>query len=136
MAAFALRNPIRNVTAEMNITPLVDVLLVLLVIFMLAVPLPTGKLALAIPAPCRSDCPAPAEPIRLAIKRTGELYWNGTAISRAGLAANFAALAQSPESPLVEIHAEAGARYAMVTDVLAAARNAGVEAIGIAPKAD
>jgi biopolymer transport protein ExbD len=133
MAAFALRNPLRNVSAEMNITPLVDVMLVLLVIFILATPLPTQKLALVNAPACAAQCAQPAEPIRLAIKRTGELYWNGTAISRAALALNLAGVARDPSAPPVEVHTEAQARYALVTDVLAAARNAGVERVGIAP---
>lgn len=136
MAAFALRYPFRNVTAEMNITPLVDVMLVLLVIFMLAAPLPTRKLALLNPPPCQTNCPPPVEPVRLALKHTGELYWNGTAISRAALAANLAGVAQDPQKPAIEIHAEAHTRYDVVTDVLVAARNAGVDKIGIAPMRD
>jgi len=133
MAVFVLRHPFRNVTAEMNITPLVDVLLVLLVIFMLAAPLPTRKLALRNPPPCQTNCPPPVEPVRLALKHTGELYWKGTAVSRATLGANLAGVAHDPQKPAVEIHVEAHTRYDIVTDVLAAARNAGVDRIGIAP---
>jgi biopolymer transport protein ExbD len=136
MSAFALRNTAQGVSAQMNVTPLVDVMLVLLVIFMLAVPLTTQRLPLVNALPCSMNCPPPPEPIRLAIKRTGELYWNGNAIDRASLAVNLGALAQrTPESAL-EIHVEASTRYALVADVLAAARNAGVRQIGIASVRD
>ena len=134
MTAFALRNPVRNLTAEINITPLVDVMLVLLVIFILTAPLTTRKLALTNAPPCIA-CTHPAEPIRLAIKRTGEVYWNGTAISRSALALNLAASARDERAPEIEVHVEARTRYAQVTEVLAVARNAGVERIGLAPTA-
>jgi hypothetical protein len=75
-------------------------------------------------------------PDRLAIKRTGELYWNGVAISRAALATNLGALSQQPLAPALEIHAEARVRYALVTEVLAAAHNAAVHQISIAPARD
>jgi len=132
MSAFALRHPIQGVSAQMNVTPLVDVMLVLLVIFMLAVPLTTQRLPLVNAPPCSENCPLPPEPIRLAIKRTGELYWNGNAIDRASLAANLAALAQRVPETALEIHVETGTHYAQVTDVLSAARNSGVRQIGIA----
>jgi len=132
MSAFALHHPLQGVSAQMNVTPLVDVMLVLLVIFMLAVPLTTQRLPLLNAPPCSANCPRPPEPIRLAVKRTGELYWNGVAIDRASLAANLGALAQRTQETALEIHVESGTRYAQVTDVLAAARNAGVRQIGIA----
>jgi len=136
MSAFALRDPIQGVSARMNVTPLVDVMLVLLVIFMLAVPLTTQRLPLVNAPPCSTNCPVPHEPVRLSIKRTSELYWNGIAIDRAGLAANLAALAQRTQETPLEIHVETGTHYAQVTDVLAAARNSGVRQIGIASVRD
>jgi biopolymer transport protein ExbD len=132
MTAFALRNPVRNLSAEINITPLVDVMLVLLVIFILATPLTTRKLTLINAPPCTA-CQHPDEPIRLALKRTGELYWNGTAISRSALALNLAATARDGRAPSIEVHIEARTRYAQVTEVLAAAHNAGIERIDVAP---
>ncbi|HSC11637.1 MAG TPA: biopolymer transporter ExbD [Rhodanobacteraceae bacterium] len=129
MAAY--RTAIRTVSAEMNITPLVDVMLVLLVIFMLAVPLKTHRLELE-SAPCVRDCPAPATPVNVSIKRTGEMYWNGVAINHAMLAANLAQIARQPNPPAVLVRPEARTHYVLVTDLLAAARNADVK-IGLEP---
>jgi biopolymer transport protein ExbD len=136
MAAFALRNGTSGVAAQINVAPLVDVMLVLLVIFMLAAPLTTQRLPLTNAPACRDNCPLPREPVRLAIKYTGELYWNGAAISRGVLLANLGALGRQPLPQTLEIHAEANARYALVTDVLAAAHNAAVQQISIAPTRD
>jgi biopolymer transport protein ExbD len=132
MAAFALGTGIRTVTAEMNITPLVDVMLVLLVIFMLAVPLKTQRLELE-SSPCSKNCPQPPAPVNLSIKQTGELYWNGSPINRAMLAANLALLSRQADAPPVLVRPEARTRYALVTDLLAAARNADVRKISLEP---
>jgi biopolymer transport protein ExbD len=132
MTAFALATPVRTVSAEMNITPLVDVMLVLLVIFMLAVPAATHRLELE-SAPCSKSCPPPPAPINLSIKQTGELYWNGSAIDRATLATNFAQLARQPDAPPVLVRPEASTHYALVTDLLATARNADVRRISLEP---
>jgi biopolymer transport protein ExbD len=136
VAAFALRNGTPGVASQINVTPLVDVMLVLLVIFMLAAPSTTQRLPLVNAPPCRDDCPMPREPVRLAIKRTGELYWNGAMITRGTLFSNLAALGQQSQPQSLEIHAEANARYALVTDVLAAAHDAAVRQIAIAPTRD
>jgi biopolymer transport protein ExbD len=133
MAAFASGNVVRGIAADINITPLVDVLLVLLVIFMLAAPIATQRLALTNAQPCAANCPPPADPVRLAIKRTGELYWNGAPLTRAALAGDLAALARDPQVPPLEIRIEGAARYALLTDVLAAAQDAGVSRIAVAP---
>lgn len=118
--------------AAMNVTPLVDVMLVLLVIFMLAAPLATQRLPL-LNAACGGDCPAAPAPARLSVKRTGELYWDGRALNRGELHANLDALAREPGRAL-EIDVEANARYALLTDALAAARNAQVQRVVIAPQ--
>jgi len=137
MTAFAASDTIvPSVAAELNVTPLVDVMLVLLVIFMLAVPLTTQRLALSTSPPCVAGCPAPTKPVRLAVKRTGELYWNGAAVSQGGLVAQMQALAREPQSSTLEVHVEANARYALLTGVLSAASNAGVRQIRIADSDD
>jgi len=133
MTAFAQDRPSQAARAEINITPLVDVLLVLLVIFMLAVPVPTQRLAMRNSLPCARDCPKPPTPVSLSIKQTGELYWNGSSISHATLAANLEALARADDAPGLIVHPEAHTRYALVTDVLAAANDAQLSRISLAP---
>ena len=131
-AAFAA--PQDRVAFQINVTPLVDVMLVLLVIFLLSVPIATQRLPLA-NAACKSDCDRPGEPVRPSVKATGEMYWNGAPVTRAGLVANFAALMLRP-TPAIEVHPQHGVRYERIADVLAAAHNAGVQRIGIAAVED
>jgi biopolymer transport protein ExbD len=132
MSAFALPRLPPSATAVINVTPLVDVMLVLLVIFMLAVPLTTQRLPLR-NAACARDCPAAPAPAHLSVKRTGEMYWEGRAINRSELQANLGALARDPQRAL-EIDVEATAHYALLADALAAARNAEVPRVTIAPR--
>lgn len=133
MAAFALEHE-PTTFAQVNVTPLVDVMLLLLVIFMLSVPPLTHKLKLDF-SHCDVGCPAPSDPVRLSIKQTGELYWNGIALNRAELERNFALLAQQAETPMLTLHPEARAKYESVAAILAAAKNAGLRSISLEPAA-
>ena len=128
MAAFALDNRNDRVIGAINVTPLVDILLVLLIIFMIAAPAATQRLRLDLPV--GSDSPS-TEPANLSVKQTGELYWNGVAINRGQLATQFAALSQRADGPSLAIRAEPRTRYQYVADVLAAARNANVQRISV-----
>ena len=83
--------------------------------------------------PCARDCPKPATPIALSIRQTGELYWNGSSINRATLALKLAALARQDNAPALIVHPEAHARYALITDVLAAANDAQLTRITLEP---
>ena len=133
MSAFALdRDP--SSFSQINVTPLVDVMLVLLIIFMIAAPLATNKLTLNFGVKdCVGTCPKPNEPVNLSIKQTGELYWNGVALNRAELEQNLAIIAQQSSPPLVNLRPEARTRYELVAGVLATAKNANLQRIAIEP---
>lgn len=127
--AFASDSSRRSV-AEINITPLVDVLLVLLVIFMVAAPVLTHRIPLDLP---QAGPTPPATPvgIDLRIDAAGGLSWNGTPTSLAMLPAQLAAAARDTlHPPLLRVDANADAEYADVAKVLALARSAGIERIG------
>jgi biopolymer transport protein ExbD len=129
MAAFALdRTPVEF--AQINVTPLVDVMLVLLVIFMITTPLLTHKLTLDF-SHCTQDCPNPSDPVKLSVKQTGELYWNGVALNRAELANNLAILARQDDPPMLTLRAEARTKYERITEVLAMAKNANLHRISV-----
>ena len=118
--------------AAINITPLVDVLLVLLIIFMVAAPVVSRRVELDLPRAGPTP-PAPAaETIRLRIEASGELRWNGASQPLSALEALMAVEAQRAprdRGPLLQIDASGEADYGLVTKVLAAARNAGLERI-------
>ncbi|NUS39266.1 MAG: biopolymer transporter ExbD [Lysobacter sp.] len=128
--AFASDTTHRGI-AEMNITPLVDVMLVLLVIFMVAAPVLTHRIPLDLP---QAGPQSPASPtgIDLRIDAAGEVFWNGTPTSFAALPARLATATQVDEArmPALRIDASADADYGAVARVLAMARDAGIARIG------
>jgi biopolymer transport protein ExbD len=125
--AFANATLQRDSVARINITPLVDVLLVLLVIFMIAPPVLTRRIPLALPG---SAPPAPvdveAATIDLRIDAAGELTWNGSAAPLSALQPMLEAEVQRDRAhpPLLRIDANGDADYGVVAKVLAAANNA------------
>ena len=118
--------------AEINITPLVDVMLVLLVIFMITLPLITHRLAVDLPetdtnAPSTSTDPAPVE---LGIDADGQLFWNGVALSLADLELRLQEAARGEPKPELHLHAAKNTPYQCLAEVMAAAQRNGLTRIG------
>lgn len=120
--------------AQINITPLVDVLLVLLVIFMMTAPVLSRPIPLTLPqsAPPDAERLPPPEPIVLRIDAAGGLSWNGSATSLSALAPLFADVAERApgERPMLQIDAAGDSEYETLVRVLAAANGAGLQDIG------
>ena len=116
--------------ADINITPLIDVMLVLLVIFMIAAPTLSHRIELNLPQPGPQRLP-PSEPVRLRIDAAGQVYWNEAAQPLSVLHSLMAVEVQRhPEDqPLLQIDASADADYGVVAKVLASARNAQMDRI-------
>lgn len=113
--------------AEINIIPLADVMLVLLIIFMIASPALTRRIVVDMPGPEPViDRPQPPPPIRLRIGAAGDAYWNDSPTPLSALQAMMAGEVQrDPRNPpRLEIDASGDADYQAVTRVLAAAHNA------------
>ncbi len=116
--------------ADINVTPLVDVMLVLLIIFMITVPILTHKARVDLPMPNAGDWPVPPpDPIQLTVAADGALSWNSTPISDAQLEPQLSILAHQAEQPELEIRAADGTAYEAVAHVLAAAKAQGVAKI-------
>ena len=116
--------------ADINITPLIDVMLVLLVIFMIAAPSLSHRIELNLPQPVPDPAP-PVEPIRLRIDAAGQAYWNEAAQPLSVLHSLMVVEVQrhSGTQPLLQIDASADADYGVVAKVLASARNAQMDRI-------
>jgi biopolymer transport protein ExbD len=116
--------------ASINITPLVDVMLVLLIIFMVAAPTLTKAVGFDLPqsTPPRVE---PPQRIALAILADGSVTWNGAMQPFSALPALMAVEAQRDprHPPVLQIDASGDAAYGVVTRVLADAENAGIEHI-------
>jgi len=117
--------------ADINVTPLVDVMLVLLIIFMITAPLMQHKIRIDLPqATLDQRPPDPVDPIDLAIKESGEVYWNDSPISTIELKAQLAVTAQKTPQPELQIRADKTTQYQAIASVMADAKNAGMVKIG------
>ncbi len=116
--------------AEINVIPLVDVMLVLLVIFIITAPLFTHSVKIDLPK--ASSTPNLTQPahIEFGIRENGELYWNGEPISRQDIGARFAEEARKQPQPELHIRADRLAHYESVAQVMSAAAKAGLLRIG------
>jgi biopolymer transport protein ExbD len=109
--------------ADINTTPLVDVMLVLLIMFILIVPVSSHKVPLNLPTGGGSV----PQTHRLDLDAAGRLFWDGRAVGPAEFAARLRTLAADPADPVLEINADAETRYARFDETLAAVRRAGVD---------
>jgi biopolymer transport protein ExbD len=116
--------------AEINMTPLIDVMLVLLVIFIVTAPLLTHTVKIDLPKASSQRTVIPLKNIELAIRAGGEIFWNGERIDAAAMAARMAAAAKSDPQPEVHLRADRTTQYQKVAEVMSAAAQAGLVKIG------
>lgn len=112
VAAETEMNPI----IELNTTPLIDVMLVLLIMFIITIPLQTHAVKLDLPVGEARDVQPTVN--LLEISRDGALLWNGSPISRQELRADLEASQQMTPVPELHLRPDAQARYKVVADVL------------------
>ncbi len=116
--------------AEINVVPLVDIMLVLLIIFIITAPLLTHSVKIDLPKAESIPNITQPEHVELAIKAGGSLFWNGEPVLLDQLSERFATVVvQDPETEL-HIHADKLAHYEHVARVMSAAASAGVARIG------
>ncbi|MBI3374822.1 MAG: biopolymer transporter ExbD [Betaproteobacteria bacterium] len=116
--------------AEINMVPLIDVMLVLLVIFIITAPLLTHAVKIDLPKASSNPNLTRPDNIQLAIKANGALYWNGEAVDQRALAARMAAAAKLDPQPEVHLRADLTTEYQKVAEVMSAAAKAGMMKIG------
>jgi biopolymer transport protein ExbD len=117
--------------ADMNTTPLVDVMLVLLILFIITLPVMTNSTTLHI---ARGDVPpAPREAITLEIEFDGTVLWNGAVVQDlAQLERYFQVEAAKADQPELHVQPDRRAKYDTVAQVLAIAQRSGMQRIGFA----
>ena len=118
-----------DIVADMNTTPLIDVMLVLLTLLIITLPMQTHAIKINT-APGQSAPPPPV--VNLAIDWDGTTSWNGTVVDRATLDSYLASAARKSPQPDIIIRADRLARYDRVATVLAEAARAGETHIGFA----
>lgn len=116
--------------AAINTTPLIDMMLVLLIMFIMAIPLSTHKVPLDLP----SSVVGPVDPRpvhRLDVDAGGRAIWDGRSVTDAELRSRLAAMAADPAGPVLHFNPDGEARYERVDRILADVRRAGIDRLGL-----
>jgi biopolymer transport protein ExbD len=117
---------------DINTTPLIDVLLVLLIMFIITIPIQTHAVKLDLPQSSNESNPPPIDPIKnkLVITADGQILWNGGAVSPEQLRQFLDITQQMNPTPELHLQPEPTARYELVDQVLAITKRAHVEKMG------
>jgi biopolymer transport protein ExbD len=124
------KRPNGSPMAEINMTPLIDVMLVLLVIFIITAPLFTHAIRLDLPRVSSQSVRETPDTITLSIDNAGKLYWNDKPLTLDEMRARFADAGKRPAPPEIHLRASAATRYDVIAQVMGAAQQAGLDKIG------
>jgi biopolymer transport protein ExbD len=116
--------------AEINMVPLIDVMLVLLVIFIVTAPLLTNTVRLDLPKADAAATDTKPDKIEFAIDASGNLFWNSEPVSRPDAVARFAEAATRQPQPELHLRADQAAPYRYIAETMADASKAGLSKIG------
>jgi len=116
--------------SDINMTPLIDVMLVLLVIFIITAPLFTHAIRLDLPKVASQPARETPQTITLSIDDAGKLFWNDTPVSFEQMRARFADAGKAAQKPELHLRASSATRYDVIAQVMGAAQQAGLERIG------
>jgi biopolymer transport protein ExbD len=128
--AFGTQDDTDEVMNEINMTPLVDVMLVLLIIFIITVPVMKHSVNIDLPRASSQPQESRPEPIRLSVDAAGQYYWNEAPLAAADLAPQLQAAAARQPQPELHIRGDKAVRYEHVAQAMAAAQQAGLRKIG------
>ena len=117
---------------EINTTPLIDVMLVLIIMLIITIPPQTHAVKLDLPQNNPNDIPPPIDPIKnkIVVTQAGQILWNGVAVDLGQLKLFLDATQQIDPIPELHLQPEAEARYALVDEVLAVTKKANVTKMG------
>src|SRR5690606_19911039 len=115
---------------EINMIPLIDVMLVLLVIFIITAPLLTHAVKIDLPQASSQPLPEKPEVISIAIDQAGRMYWNDVPMVQGELAVKLQKASRQEPQPELHIRADKETRYQLLAEVMADAQNAGIQKLG------
>ena len=116
--------------AQINMIPLIDVILVLLIVFMITAPLLTHAVKLELPRAASEPSSIKPDTVQLAIDREGTVHWNGEPVTLAQQRARMQAAAALAPQPEIHLRADGDVPYRRVAQVMSDAANAGLTRIG------
>ena len=128
--AFGTQDDTDEVMNEINMTPLVDVMLVLLIIFIITVPVMKHSVNIDLPRATSAPQDMKPETIRLSVDANGQYFWNEQPLAEQDLEVRLQAEAARTPQPELHIRGDKDARYERVAQALAAAQRSGLRKIG------
>ncbi len=121
--------------AEINMTPLVDVMLVLLIVFMITIPVMQHSVKIELPQASSQKNDVKPESININISAKGQIFWNNAPIDLDTLQIYAQTAAKKNPQPEVQLRADKNARYETVAQVLASSKRAGLTKVGFVTEA-
>jgi biopolymer transport protein ExbD len=119
--------------SEINVTPLVDVMLVLLIIFMITAPLMSHKIKVELPQANldkRDEKVPPTPPVTVTVTEEGKLYWNDAPVTKELLESQLSVEAQKTPQPEVNVRGDKTTKYRTVREVVDIAQSQGIRKVG------
>lgn len=121
-----------DVLVDMNTTPLIDVMLVLLIMFIITIPIQLHSVNMNMPPASNVKPPVEPEIVKIDINEASQIFWNGTMVAdRSELEAKMASAAALATQPEIHLRPNKLAKYAIVAYVMAASQRAGLVKMGI-----
>lgn len=121
-----------DVMLDVNMTPLIDVMLVLLIMFIITIPLPNNAININLPNGTPPVQEKPPEIVELRLDAQGKMFWNEQAVeSKQALEALFQTVAQKADQDQIKLKADRATEYKYIAMVMAAAQRLDVKKIGI-----
>ena len=120
-----------EVLMDINTTPLIDVMLVLLVMLIITIPIQIHAVSLDMPVGAPPTNNIKPEKIQIDIDESSVVYWQGVAVSAEELEANMATVAQQPSQPEVHIRPNKGSQYAVFANVLSTSKRKGLTKMAV-----
>jgi biopolymer transport protein ExbD len=121
-----------DVMIDINTTPLIDVMLVLLIMLIITIPIQLHTVNLNMPTGSPTPPPTPPEVVKLNIDAAGTYFWNGEVVpDRATLEAKLAAAAAQPVQPELHLRPDKAVRYDVVAGVMVSTQRVGLTKFGI-----
>lgn len=121
---------------EINMIPLIDVMLVLLVIFIITAPLLTHAVKIDLPQASSQALPEKPEIVSISIDDAGRMYWNDVSMVQGELALRLQQVAVQEPQPELHIRADKQTRYQLLAEVMADAQSAGIKKMGFVSTPD
>ena len=129
--AFSTNSGSGGPMADINVTPLVDVMLVLLIIFMITAPLMTHKIKVELPKASLTDKPAQrVPPVSVTVKANGQLYWGDAPVTQDAFEAKLDGIIGMDPQPELDIRADRDTKYRLIEKTTTTAKNRGVRKVG------